>query len=324
MVISTEKKEKEAVVNKNTPEGTAGTGANLPAPVSYQGYLDQMLGYGPFTYTNQGVYDQTFQQVTNPEAFSYDPSKDESWAAFRKAYLREGDRASQNAMARASVATGGVPSSYAVTAAQQAQNYYNSQLMDKLPELEQNAYQRYLGQQQLNLNAWNAAQADRNTQYGEWQDGYGILGTNLSAAQGVDAQKNQQQQQNYSNLVTLITTTGFVPDAATLAAAGMSPEEAAAWKAYFDKNNAPKTYNPEPVPTEKGNTREQWVAYITGVFAEDGVEAANAHIDALIAADPSLAWLAQYKRQAGVSPNAQAGGGGVGMKEVPRQTVSLR
>ena len=341
---------------------------------AYDAALNNANNYGAFTYDKQGAYDAALDKVVNPTSFSYDPSTDAQWSAYRKAYLREGDRAAQNALVQASTATGGVPSSYAVTAAQQAQNNYNAQLADILPTLAQNAYQQYLNDYNMQLQGLSALQSDKNSAYSQWQDGYAMaqqtlanlqsdrntayqqyldayakLQSSLSASQAdreqeygqwsdrlallqnslgnyqnQDASDFEKKQQAYSNLLTLITTTGYVPDAATLAAAGMSAEEAAAWKAYYDKENPQKVQSASPVVDNTGNTREEWLGYITNIFTQDGITAGNAHIDALIAADPSLAWLAAYKRTAGQTPNTQAGSGGVGMKEVPRQTVSLK
>lgn len=96
----------------------------------------------------QTVYQQALNEAS-PAAgptgsFLYDPATDPSYGAQKKAYLREGDRARADTMAQVSAATGGVPSSYAVTAAQQAGDYYSTQWADKVPGLEQTAYQKYL------------------------------------------------------------------------------------------------------------------------------------------------------------------------------------
>lgn len=96
-------------------------------------------------------------------SFSYDVESDPVYSAYKKQYLREGDRAMKNALGAASAATGGIPSSYAVTAASQAGDYYASQLSDKVPELYQQAYNRYLN----DLSQWNA---DRSFGYGQYMD----------------------------------------------------------------------------------------------------------------------------------------------------------
>lgn len=121
----------EAVNQLRKNYGVAGGGAVQSSAVPASG-------------TTETIYQKQLNILSPREEFSYDPENDPSFQAYRKAYLREGERASANALAQASAASGGMPSSYAVTAAQQAGNYYAGQLADIIPTLEQNAYQRYL------------------------------------------------------------------------------------------------------------------------------------------------------------------------------------
>ena len=79
------------------------------------------------------------------DSFRYDRDTDPAWAAYAREYRREGARAAEDALGKAASATGGVPSSYAVTAASQAENVYAGALADKLPELAMDAYDRWSG-----------------------------------------------------------------------------------------------------------------------------------------------------------------------------------
>ena len=88
----------------------------------------------------------SFSYEDRPQ-FSYDPENDEVYKAYRNRYMREGQRAAENAIGSAAAATGGRPSSYAATAAAQAGGYYGAQLSDKIPELYDAAYSRYRDQQ---------------------------------------------------------------------------------------------------------------------------------------------------------------------------------
>lgn len=83
-------------------------------------------------------------RLANPQAWNYNYRQDPAWQAYRKEYLREADRGTRDTMANAAAMTGGIPSTAAVGAAQQAGNYYRAQLADKIPELMQNDYSRYL------------------------------------------------------------------------------------------------------------------------------------------------------------------------------------
>ncbi len=129
--------------------------------------LNKQLNYGNYSYdvaqpeyTNR--YDETIQdllkQILNREAFSYDPERDQLYSQYRKQYTREGDRAQQNAIGAAAAASGGIPSSYAATAAAQAGDYYAAQMTDKIPELYQLAYNKYMNDYNMKLSDLGAVQ----------------------------------------------------------------------------------------------------------------------------------------------------------------------
>ena len=73
-------------------------------------------------------------QILNRDAFSYDVNSDPLYSQYKSQYLREGQRAMNDTLASAAAGAGGM-NSYALSAAQQAQNYYDAQLGDKIPEL---------------------------------------------------------------------------------------------------------------------------------------------------------------------------------------------
>jgi hypothetical protein len=75
-------------------------------------------------------------------------------------YRREGERATADTLAKAAANTGGVASTAAVTAAQQAGNYYGSQLADKLPELYDAAYDRWFNEFTMKQNKLAAVQGE--------------------------------------------------------------------------------------------------------------------------------------------------------------------
>lgn len=140
----------------------------------------------------QNRYDSTIQdllgQLINRKEFSYDPETDQLYSQYRKQYTREGQRATQDALGAAAAASGGIPSSYAVTAASQAGDYYASQMTDKIPELYQLAYNKYMNDYNMQLsdlgavqgaeqsdyekylNALNQYNADRSFSYGQFLD----------------------------------------------------------------------------------------------------------------------------------------------------------
>ena len=132
------------------------------------------FSYDPYTPGEWGGhsdwYNETRDALQNHGPFEYDYTNDPLYSVYKKEYTREGQRASADALAQAAAMTGGVPSSYANTAAQQAGNYYASQLADKIPELRQQAYNEY-NQDLSNLLAkYNAAYSGDQFDYGVWSD----------------------------------------------------------------------------------------------------------------------------------------------------------
>ena len=185
------------------------------------GLWDQVKQYGSFTYEDAPAYtsryDGTIQdllgQVVNWEDFHYDAASDPLYSQYRKQYAREGQRAAQDALGAASAASGGMPSSYANTAAGQAANYYAGQLTDRIPELYQLAYDQYLNDYNRKLSGLEAVQgaeqsdwakyqselaqynADRDFDYGAWLDRYNMLQNDLQTAQSMD----REQYERYRN-----------------------------------------------------------------------------------------------------------------------------
>lgn len=227
---------------------------------------DQVNGYGPFqdtrekpTYSNR--YDQQIndllQQYVNREKFRYDYKNDPLYANYRKQYQREGQRATQDALAEAAAASGGIPSSYAASAAAQAQNYYASQIADKIPELEQLAYQKYLddaslqqskistlqGQEQLDyakyIDALGQYNTDRNFDYGVYSDRYNQIANNLGLA--ANQQSTQYSMETAAQGDALDRVQNFLKaggkladlDSSLIARSGLTPAELKTYEAYY-------------------------------------------------------------------------------------------
>lgn len=107
-------------------------------------------------------------KALNTGPFQYRAEEDPGYANARKQYLREAERARQDTLARAAAATGGTPSSYAVTAAQQAGDYHLTQLADREAALEETAYQRYLQDYQKTLSDLDVLAGQRELEYREF------------------------------------------------------------------------------------------------------------------------------------------------------------
>lgn len=115
------------------PVGSYNGAGATQRPISYE-------NAGSYLSANQAAIDALRGRILGRGAFDYDYTTDPRWQAYRKEYVREGQRAAADTLGQASALTGGRPSTAAITASQQAGNYYAAQLADKIPELYAAAY----------------------------------------------------------------------------------------------------------------------------------------------------------------------------------------
>lgn len=191
---------------------------------------DAVKNYGDFSYNEPAPqWNDTYADkraelldaIANPGKFSYEYESDPVYKSFAKQYRREGDRAVQNAVAQTAANTGGMASSYSSTAAAQAGNYYGAALADKIPELYDAAYNRWLAELQAKQNALAAYQGetdsafsrylnqrniyegDRNFQYGVYNDKYSRLQNALSNATALEESDYSRHNDTLSYLDSL-------------------------------------------------------------------------------------------------------------------------
>lgn len=119
---------------------------NLPEYKPYSGNTPtlNMPEYKPFNYKD----------------FSYNAENDNIYKQYAEQFARQGQSAGERSLAGAAALTGGMPSSFAAAANAQAQQAYAKKTADMIPVLEQNAYNRYLGERNFSyqdyLNQYNA------------------------------------------------------------------------------------------------------------------------------------------------------------------------
>lgn len=239
--------------------------------------LDQIGSFGSFSYDEAPAYENAFAQqqkdlldrILNREDFSWSKETDPQWSSYKKSYLREGDRATANALAQASAASGGRPSSYAVNAATQAGDYYAAKLNDVIPTLYQQAYERYLDEYNMKLKDLNAVNqqeqldyakyldrlgqfnTDRGFAYQNYADDYDRLRSQLADVQGQDqidyaryldeASRQQTAQDSIRSQVDAILAAGGSPSANLVSESGYSSEYVKALEDAYRKQEAEKT-----------------------------------------------------------------------------------
>lgn len=128
--------------------------------------------YKQRTYDNQysDRIAAALSKVENYGPFEYDPLQDASYKALARIYDARGARAARDTMGDAANMNGGFASSYATTAAAQARNQYNQEFAALVPELEQNAYQRYSDAFNMNVTALEALQGAEQSDYAKFRD----------------------------------------------------------------------------------------------------------------------------------------------------------
>lgn len=117
--------------------------------------------------------DELLDRVLNRPAFSYDAQSDPLYQQLKTQYTREGERAMKDTLGEVSARTGGLASSYATAAAQEANNYYMQQLSDKIPELQQLAYSMYLDDINAQRDDLALLRDMSDTVYGRYRDALG-------------------------------------------------------------------------------------------------------------------------------------------------------
>ena len=124
------------------------------------------------TYTSRysAEIDALYNALMQTPAFSYEHTADPVYRQYADAYTREGNRAMQDTLGEVAARTGGIASSYAASAGAQANNYYMQLLADKIPELEQNAYARYLDGIQQDYNRLALLEQREAEDYAKYQD----------------------------------------------------------------------------------------------------------------------------------------------------------
>ena len=172
-----------------------GTGAS-PAKADTS-WLDK-LGESSYNYDQSGQISAKLDALLNRTPFSYDAASDPLYQQYRKQYTREADRSAEDVLGKAAVMTGGMPSTAAVTASQQASDYQMSQMTDKIPELQQLAYGMYMDGINLDRQNLNTLIGLEDNNYNRWLSNrdylYQLARDQVGDQQTADALAYQKQQ----------------------------------------------------------------------------------------------------------------------------------
>lgn len=184
-------------------EKIAGEGLNYEQTNRYLNYLNGTptsgISTAPLSQISVPAYSSPYAsgiqsaiaELQGSKWEGWDKDSDPSWQAYKKEYLREADRTQEETLGQYAVMTGGMPSSAAINAASQAGDYFKAQLTDKIPELYQNAYQRYLGYLQNKQNLLSQQISAENANINQFYQ--------QAAAERLAAAQNESQYYNQIN-----------------------------------------------------------------------------------------------------------------------------
>lgn len=141
--------------------------ADMNAQGTNVGGYQQTYYYQPLDLPEYKPYSGTTPTLNIPKYkpfsykdFNYNAENDNIYKQYAEQFARQGQSAGERSLAGAAALTGGMPSSFAVAANAQAQQAYAKKTADMIPVLEQNAYNRYLGERNFSyqdyLNQYNA------------------------------------------------------------------------------------------------------------------------------------------------------------------------
>ena len=163
--------------------------------------LQQHMNNRPGAYQNQwkAQIDDYLNQIENRGDFSYNFNEDALYNQYKDQYIRQGQMAMMDTAGQAAALTGGYGNSYAQNVGQQAYNQHLTQLNNIIPELQQQAYGRYMDEGQRLQDMYNMYMGMENQDYGRYQDDLANWHTQLGY---LDDRYNTERQFDYNNWET--------------------------------------------------------------------------------------------------------------------------
>lgn len=213
----------DGIAGNTTLNKLYGTGSGVPNAVT-QGTGVQQSGVPTYNPQYDAQINALFDKLMSRDKFSYDASSDPLFQQYRDIYTQQGKLAMQDTMGQAAALTGGYGSSYGQAVGQQQYDAYLQKINEMVPQFYGQAYEQYAAEGNDLQNQYNMLLSKDSQDYARYQDSLN--------------QYYSRQDANYERLVSLITTTGYQPSAQELADAGLSQEQANAYRSYYVQQQA--------------------------------------------------------------------------------------
>lgn len=193
-----------------------------------QAYLEQVKASKPGAYQSRWDDELTslYDQIRNRKKFSYDMGTDPLYQQYREQYQRLGRLAMQDTMGQAAALTGGYGSTYGEQVGQQAYNAYLQNLNDIVPQLQQQAYQRYQDEGTDLYNQYSLVKGREDTDYGRYRDTVSDYYSDLSDARSAYNSERSLDQSQWETMLSYWAQKANNENAAYLQA--LAAEQAAA------------------------------------------------------------------------------------------------
>lgn len=177
-----------------------------------QDYLYSVMNSKPADFASKYA-DQIaslYDEIMNRPKFQYDVAKDPLFQQYKNQYMQSGQLAMQDAVGSAAALTGGYGSSWGTTAGFQAYQQYLQALNDRIPELEQRAFDKYQYEgEELRRNMAMSTDLDaidysryRDTVQ-DWKDDRTFAGNLYGQEQSADLAQWQNMQSYYQNMANM-------------------------------------------------------------------------------------------------------------------------
>jgi len=153
-LISYEKNNNPQIVSSNNSPATVET-SSKPTEFTSK-YNEQINNY--------------LDKILNQGEFEYNVNDDPQFAYYKEMYNRLGEKAFKDSIGNLSPATNGQTNSWATTSANQSKQGYNEKLMDIVPELENNAYNRHNNEVNAMVEKLQLLKDQDNSDYNKYRD----------------------------------------------------------------------------------------------------------------------------------------------------------
>jgi peptidoglycan hydrolase-like protein with peptidoglycan-binding domain len=162
-----------------------------------QTLLDQVTANKPGEYTStwKGQTDALIKQLMDRGPFSYDINNDPLWEMYKDQATTQGKMAMMDTMGQVAALSGGYSNSYAQAAGQQAYNAYLQQLNQMIPQLQEQALNRWNAEGDALLSKASIAAQQEALDRERWNNAYNQWLTERDHAENrLDTERNWEYQ----------------------------------------------------------------------------------------------------------------------------------